>query len=217
MSQSSAALLGRALRMVGALFSLPRGRHTRPTLFGFRRRSRRVRRYAENPPPARRSTLHLPHSRPRPHPGPRLAPPTSVFDASDVPLVRPYYTDHERRRADHAADRAQAEALARLSRWSGAENRAPHSPTASAPVPAPGTVGLPKREPKRPPTSRVPAPRLRPDPHPPGDLLAPAPPAPPAPSLREVAADMGDLRAAVRTWVAQREAQEARRGLEMGV
>jgi hypothetical protein len=205
-SQSSAALLDRALRMAGALFSPPRGRHTRPTLLGFRRRSRRVRRYAENPGPARRGEAQLPPSRPRPV----LAPSASAFDASDIDLVRPYYTDHERRRAEHAADRAQATALARLSRWSGVENR-PSRTSAHA--------ALPKRAPKRPPAPHVPTPPVgtrvpAPRPHPPGDLLAPTPP---APSLREVAADLGDLRTAVRTWVAQREAQEARRGLEVGV
>lgn len=240
MSQSSAALLGHAMRMVGALFSLSRGRHTRPALFGFRRRSRRVRRYAENPGPARRPTLHAPRQAAPHRPERHLAPPTAVFDASDIDLVRPYYADHERRRAQNAADRAQAEARTRLARWTAQERRTPEPLGVPS---APGGGTLPEHHPANPPVPRVPAARIPaapgapgaprprttgpaptagaripdPRPHPPGDLLAPPSPLPPARSLREVAADMGDLRTAVRTWVAQREAQEARRGLEAGV
>ena len=108
MSQSSAALLSRALRMLEALFSPSRGRHSRTRLLGFRRRSTRVRRYAANPGPARRSPLHLPTD---------LTPPVEAFPAEDVALVRPYYTAHERSLTTDEDDRAQAEACARLARW----------------------------------------------------------------------------------------------------
>ncbi|WP_306371403.1 hypothetical protein [Nocardiopsis sp. CC223A] len=50
--------------------------------------SKRVRRYSENPPQARRGTPDLPLSRPRPN----LAPPAAAFDAAEIPLVRRPWT-----------------------------------------------------------------------------------------------------------------------------
>ncbi|MFL1377388.1 hypothetical protein [Nocardiopsis protaetiae] len=93
MSQFSAALFRAALGLLRALFSPPRGRHAR-------RRSTRVRRYAD-PKPA---------TRPLPPAVPRLAEPRETFPADDVALVRPYYTAHEQARI-------QAAATARLEQW----------------------------------------------------------------------------------------------------
>ncbi|MDE3721684.1 hypothetical protein PWG71_09815 [Nocardiopsis sp. N85] len=152
MKQSTATLLGRALRMVGALLFPSRGRHSRSTFSGLRRRSQRVRRYAANPEPARRATVHLPVD--RPHARPLTSPPES-FPADDVALVRPYYAAHERAAASRNEGeteaeqvRVQAEALARLERWTAP--RIPRSrPTPPgdllAPDPAPAPVVAPAR------------------------------------------------------------------------
>ncbi|MFY7068734.1 hypothetical protein ACOQFV_22995 [Nocardiopsis changdeensis] len=173
MSQFSAALLSRALHLLEALLSPPRGRHSRTRLLGFRRRSTRVRRYAANPGPARRSAPHLPAA---------PAPPAEVLPADDVALVRPYYTAHEHSLAAAAedADRAQADARARLARWTG------------------GPV-----DPSAPP--RIPAPR----PMPPGDLLAPVAPRPAPARDPFVPPDLADLERAVRVWVARNHRREA--------
>ncbi|CAL9508843.1 hypothetical protein SUDANB121_03608 [Nocardiopsis dassonvillei] len=92
MSQFSAALFRAALGLLRALFSSPCGRHHR------RRRSARVRRYAQTPGPA---------TRPSPPAAPRLSAPRETFAADDLPLVRPYYTAHEQARIqDQTAPRA---------------------------------------------------------------------------------------------------------------
>ncbi|WP_306366657.1 hypothetical protein [Nocardiopsis sp. CC223A] len=172
MAQSSAALLSRALRLLEALFSPPRGRHSRTRILGLRRRSTRVRRYAANPGPARRSTLHLPAD---------LAPPAEVFPAEDVALVRPYYTAHERSLAEgDDADRVQAQACARLARWTNDTTEPPAPPRIPAQRPAPA-----------------------------GDLLAPTAPEPVRVRDPFVPPDLADLEKAVRTWVAQQERHRA--------
>ncbi|CAL9497825.1 hypothetical protein SUDANB121_03391 [Nocardiopsis dassonvillei] len=167
-SQSSAALLGRVPRMAGAPFSPSRSRHTRPALFGFRHRSGRVRRYAENPPPARRSALRTRRESEAPTRSElRPAPSGTAFDASGIEPARPYCADHERRRSEHPADRFEAETRVRLARWSiGREPSGPSAPRATVadsadrgspitssaterrpvPVPAPPTSGPTPRE-----------------------------------------------------------------------
>lgn len=126
MSQFSAALFRAALGLLRALFTSPCGRH-------HRRRSSRVRRYAANPGPA---------VRPRPSAAPRLAEPRETFPADDLPLVRPYYTAHEQDRArSRAHSRAQAEATARLERWTAPRIPAPRIGEGDllAPTPPPVT------------------------------------------------------------------------------
>ncbi|MDT0329694.1 hypothetical protein [Nocardiopsis lambiniae] len=165
MRQSSAALLRAVFALFGALLSPSRGRHTR-------RRSTRVRRYAQNPRPATRPS---PPAAPRPH-HPRLHRPREVFPAEELPLVRPYYTAHEQNRTQA---RVQAEATARLHRWS-----APRTPKAHAPEARPsGPLAC---------APRLPEPRL-----PEGDLLAPTPP----PVTFE------DLAKVTRVWIAQQESK----------
>lgn len=124
MSQFSAALFRAALGLLRALFTSPCGRH-------HRRRSSRVRRYAANPGPA---------VRPRPSAAPRLAEPRETFPADDLPLVRPYYTAHEQARSC-AHSRAQAEATARLERWTAPRIPAPRIGEGDllAPTPPPVT------------------------------------------------------------------------------
>ncbi|MDE3723399.1 hypothetical protein PWG71_18555 [Nocardiopsis sp. N85] len=177
MRQSSAALLRAVFALFGALLSPSRGRHTR-------RRSTRVRRYAQNPRPATRpsppAAPHLSES--------RLHPPREVFPAEELPLVRPYYTAHEQARVQA---RVQAEATARLHRWS-----APRTPKAHAPEGRPAAPHTPETRPAGPLASapRPPEPRL-----PEGDLLAPTPP----PVTFE------DLAALTRVWIAQQESKAA--------
>ncbi|MFL1429311.1 MULTISPECIES: hypothetical protein [unclassified Nocardiopsis] len=184
MIEFSAALSSRALHLLLALFSPPRGRHSRPRFLGSRRRSTRVRRYAANPEPARRSTVHLPRGSAPARP---LAPPAEVFPADDISPVRPYYTAHERSFAENGDDRAQAEALARLARWTGAAEPPAPAP-ARVPAPRPGDLLAP----------RQPEPEPAPEPAAQDDPFAPM--------------DLADLEKAVRAWVAQ---QHRRR--EVGV
>jgi hypothetical protein len=117
-SQFSAALLRNALGLLRALFTPPRGRHTR-------RRSTRVRRYAANPGPA---------LRPLPPTAPRLSEPRETFPADDIPLVRPYFTAHEQARI-------QATATARLQQWTAPRIPAPRIGEGDllAPTPPPVT------------------------------------------------------------------------------
>jgi hypothetical protein len=101
MAQSIHAVLSYALGFAKALLTPARGRHSAAALR--RRRSTRVRRYAPLPaPPLARA----------PRPAPPLAPPREHLPADDVALVRGYYRAFEDER-----DRVQAEAQARLHRW----------------------------------------------------------------------------------------------------
>ncbi|MFD6099277.1 hypothetical protein ACFVWN_27625 [Nocardiopsis flavescens] len=136
MSQFSAALFSDALGLLRALFSSPRGRHAR-------RRSTRVRRYAARPGPA---------VRPLPPAAPRLSAPREAVPADDIPLVRPYYTAHERARV-------QAAATARLHRWTGSGIPAPRIPGGDLLAPPPATfddlVRATRARPARRPTAGV--------------------------------------------------------------
>src|SRR5690606_8576125 len=126
-------------------------------------------RYAADPGPATRSaTDHLPLRPPprataQPSPASRardLAPPRQTFPADEIPLVRPYFTAHER-----AADRrTQAPPPPRPSRrpplWWRPRFRGPRpSPT---PGPPPPGTSSPRRPPNpgsvRPPRTGVPPP-----------------------------------------------------------
>ncbi|RKS06292.1 hypothetical protein DFP74_1920 [Nocardiopsis sp. Huas11] len=101
MAHSIHAVLNRALGFLEALLTPARGRHSAAVLR--RRRSTRVRRYAPLPaPPAARA----------PRPAAPLAPPRAHIPADDAALVRGYYRAFEDER-----DRVQAEAQARLHRW----------------------------------------------------------------------------------------------------
>jgi hypothetical protein len=106
MAYSSPAVLSYAMGLVKALFTPARGRHSAAR----RRRSTRVRRYAPLPTPAPAQAS----ASPAPRPVPRLAPSREHVPAEDVALVRGYYRAFEQER-DLA--RVQAEARARLDRW----------------------------------------------------------------------------------------------------
>ncbi|MFE3458171.1 hypothetical protein ACFXKD_11545 [Nocardiopsis aegyptia] len=139
MAQFSPAVLNYAISLLKALLTPSRGRHS--TAHGRRRRSGRVRRYAPLPDPAlaRAGTpiasppapLPGPPPTPRrvPPPAPRLARSPAPIPAEEVALVRGYYRAFEQER-DLA--RVQADALARLNRWT--------SGPAPTPIPRPRPV-----------------------------------------------------------------------------
>jgi len=117
MRQFSAALLSRALRPLTALLAPPRGRHASPAGLR-RRRSTRVRRYAPVPAPVEATTpppqVEPAAGRPTPLlPAPRPVVQRAWLPSDDPALVRPYFEAHERE-----LDRIQAEATARIHRWS---------------------------------------------------------------------------------------------------
>ncbi|CAL9478073.1 hypothetical protein SUDANB121_02993 [Nocardiopsis dassonvillei] len=194
--QFSAAFLGPALGLLGALFRSPRGRHARTVgLLALRRRSKRVRRYAADPGPA---TARLPRRSPstaRPAaPAPaasrhrHLEPPSRILPADEIPLVRPYFTAHEQAVTRRAPDpscadaverelaRVQEQALARLRGWTApsgsAASGAPAAGRSTPAAPASPFVSPSPPAAAAPRRSPVPRPRLSP----PGDLLAPAAP-----------------------------------------
>ncbi|MFE3460597.1 hypothetical protein ACFXKD_23880 [Nocardiopsis aegyptia] len=109
MDHSSHAVLSYAIALLRALFTPARGRHSAAVR---RRRSTRVRRYAPVPDSAF-TQVSAPVA---PRPVPRLAPPREDIPAEDVALVRGYYRAFENERE---TARVQAEALARLDRWTG--------------------------------------------------------------------------------------------------
>ncbi len=189
MRQFTAALFSDALGLLRALFTPPRGRHTR-------RRSTRVRRYAAAPPRAARPrppATAASTPRPRPPAAPRLAAPRQAFPAEDLALVRRYYTAHEQ-------DRIQAAATARLARWTGPRIPAPRPPEGDllAPTPAPATAPATAAA-----SALIPAPAPAPD-LATATALAPAS----APAGFE---DLADLAGAVRRWQTQQHQQEQQR------
>ncbi|MFL1443012.1 hypothetical protein [Nocardiopsis protaetiae] len=239
MHQFSGALLETAFGLLGALFRISRGRHARTAgFFSFRRRSKRVRRYAADPAPAAVQPSPLPPPRPRPSAavrGRELAPPREEFPADEIPLVRPYYAAHERRTAhergtarrtqaprpaatadEHELASIQEQALARLRGWTSPNTSHPQAhaavappPRSTRPAPAAATPG-----------AHIPRPRSAPV----GDLLAadPGPPARPAAKHRRTtptpthisrpgtSEDFGELAAVTRRWLAQQERREVR-------
>lgn len=213
MRQFSAALFEAALGLLGALFPASRGRHARTAgFFAFRRRSKRVRRYAADPAPAVRSLPDRPPVAARVR---ELAPPREAFPADEIPLVRPYFAAHERSAAarrteaprhtapaadEHELARIQEQALARLRGWTTPNTSHPQMPAAPA----------------------VPQPRSAPA----GDILIspPEPPARPAARHRRptgpsvptghakprAGEGYEELAAVTRRWLAQQERQEVR-------
>lgn len=101
MAHSIHAVLKRALGFLEALLTPARGRHSAAALR--RRRSTRVRRYAPLPAPPAAQVQR---------PAAPLAPPRTHIPADDVALVRGHYRAFEDER-----DRVQADARARLHRW----------------------------------------------------------------------------------------------------
>lgn len=219
MHQFSAALLECAFGLLGVLFRVSRGRHARPTGFSaFRRRSKRVRRYAADPAPAVRSLPDRPPAPVRPR---GLDRPREVFPADEIPLVRPYFVAHERSAArrseapraaadEHELVRVQEQALARLRGWTTPNTSHPQMPTAAPTAPAAAPV------------PRIPQSR----PAPPGDLLAPEPefPTRPATGHRRLSSPIAPARgpgfqvgegfdepaAVTRRWLVQQERREVR-------
>ncbi|MEV2274721.1 hypothetical protein AB0I72_03965 [Nocardiopsis sp. NPDC049922] len=126
MGYSIRALLRETLHTLRTLLSPARGRHSAAV----RRRSTRVRRYA--PPPAPEQAVA-----PAPRPAPTLAPPPAPIPAEDVALVRGYYLAFERER-----EHRQAEARARLDRWTAKPSTAPVRVPQPRPVP-PGDLLAP--------------------------------------------------------------------------
>ncbi|MFI6575522.1 hypothetical protein ACIBFB_06950 [Nocardiopsis sp. NPDC050513] len=122
MGYSIRALLRETLHTLRALLAPARGRHSAAAR---RRRSTRVRRYAPLPAPEQAVA-------PAPRPAPRLTPPPAPIPAEDVALVRGYYRAFERETAQR-----QAEARARLDRWSAK----PPTPPARVPQPRPVPPG----------------------------------------------------------------------------
>ena len=125
MAQFSPAVLSYAIALFQALLTPARGRHS---VAARRRRSTRVRRYAPVPVPAPAQAS----APPAPRPSPRLAPPRERIPAEEVALVRGYYRAFENER-DPA--RAQAQARARLERWTAPRSTMPGD--LLAPVPRP--------------------------------------------------------------------------------
>ncbi|RKS06149.1 hypothetical protein DFP74_1773 [Nocardiopsis sp. Huas11] len=123
MAQFSPAVLSYAIALLRALFTPARGRHS---VAARRRRSTRVRRYAAVPVPAQASAP------PASRPSPRLAPPRERIPAEDVALVRGYYRAFE---SERDLARVQAQARARLDRWTAGRPTAPGD--LLAPVPRP--------------------------------------------------------------------------------
>ena len=167
MSQCIAALLTPAWTLLQALFAPPRGRHS-----ARRRRSRRVRPYLPELPPATRPsvlpahpTLRAPIPQPRHKSSARsgrLAPPSTTPRAEEVALVRPYLSAHE-------SDLAQQRATQRLRAWGAlpppTTTPRPHTGTRSEPRPPVQDWGtdFPLPQPRIP-TPRVPS-RLEELPH----------------------------------------------------
>ncbi|MFV2198062.1 hypothetical protein [Nocardiopsis sp. LOL_012] len=138
MAYSIPALLRATVRLLWALTTPARGRHARPAAAPMRRRrSTRVRRYAPPPHPEQAATAPPDRPEPAPRPAPRLAPAPAPIPAEEVALIRGYYRAFEDERA---LRRRQAEARARLDRWT-AGPIAPASRAArTSPVPAPRPV-----------------------------------------------------------------------------
>ncbi|OLT26511.1 hypothetical protein BJF83_21120 [Nocardiopsis sp. CNR-923] len=132
MGYSIRALLRETLR---ALLAPARGRHSAAV----RRRSTRVRRYAPLPAPERAiAQTKAPAQTPRP--APRSTPPPAPIPAGDVALVRGYYRAFERE-----MEHRQAEARARLGRWTAKPSTVPVRVPQPRPVP-PGDLLAPVPE-----------------------------------------------------------------------